>query len=192
MGWPRIPLPGWPNGVCEGATAALAESAVRGRALACLLDSSAPVEGVTSGAIRADLVSIAVPATLDGLGMRAADFAATAGWGHFGQSGVVMPGKGYVVEREYTPDERSSLGDRLSELGNTTFDVYLNDRAYWRNVPTAVWRYHLGGYQVLKKWLSYREFGVLDRPIKLNEIQYFTDTSRRIVAILTLANAKNR
>ena len=26
--------------------------------------------------------------------------------------------------------------------------------AYWRNVPAAVWGYKLGGFQVLKKWLS--------------------------------------
>ena len=26
----------------------------------------------------------------------------------------------------------------------------LNDRAYWHNVPAAVWNYKLGGYQVLK------------------------------------------
>ena len=27
-------------------------------------------------------------------------------------------------------------------------------------MPAAVWQYKLGGYQVLKKWLSYRERGV--------------------------------
>ena len=31
MEWPRIPLPGWPDGVADGAAAALAESAARGR-----------------------------------------------------------------------------------------------------------------------------------------------------------------
>ena len=51
-------------------------------------------------------------------------------------------------------------------LGNTTFDIHLNDRAYWRNVPSAVWSYKLGGYQVLKKWLSYRERGVLNRQLR--------------------------
>ena len=33
MEWPRIPLPGWPDGAAEGATASLAESAARGREL---------------------------------------------------------------------------------------------------------------------------------------------------------------
>jgi len=42
--------------------------------------------------------------------------------------------------------------------------VYLNGRAYWRNVLAAVRRYKLGGYQVLKKWLSYRKRTILARP----------------------------
>ena len=71
-------------------------------------------------------------------------------------------------------------------LGDTTFDIYLNDRAYWRNVPAAVWNYKLGGYQVLKKWLSYREHKVLHRPLHEDEVQHFTNTARRISAILEL------
>ena len=54
--------------------------------------------------------------------------------------------------RDYMADERTALGDAMSVLGQTTFDIYLNGNAYWRNVPAAVWRYKLGGYQVLKKW----------------------------------------
>ena len=75
-----------------------------------------------------------------------------------------MPGQGRAVEREYTDRERAALGDAIRTLGDTTFDIYLNDRAYWRNIPSAVWSYKLGGYQVLKKWLSYREQKVLSRP----------------------------
>ena len=63
-------------------------------------------------------------------------------------------------------------------MGQTTYDVYLNDRAYWRNIPATVWTYKLGGYQVLKKWLSYRELGVLERRMLPDEIQYFTDIAR--------------
>jgi hypothetical protein len=31
-------------------------------------------------------------------------------------------------------------------------------------VPSRVWAYTLGGYQVIKKWLSYREHDVLGAP----------------------------
>ena len=58
------------------------------------------------------------------------------------------------------------MGDALPVLGETAFDVYLNERALWRCVPAAVWNYKLGGYQVLKKWLSYREQAILKRSLK--------------------------
>ena len=107
-----------------------------------------------------------------------------AGSGRHGSGGTVMPGQGRLVERPFTAGERAALGDALPMLGETTFDVRLNDRAYWANVPAAVWSYRLGGYQVLKKWLSYRERPVLGRPLHPDEVQHFTDTARRIAAIL--------
>ena len=188
MEWPRIPLPGWPDGSPEGPADALIASAARGRQLAALLDSDTAVAGVTTGTLRPELASIAVPATTDGGNMAGNDFAVSAGWGHFGTGDAVMPGQGWVVERDYTVAERAALGDSISTLGDTTFDVYLNEQAYWRNVPAAVWNYHLGGYQVLKKWLSYRESKVLGRALKAEEVQRFTDTARRITAILQLIN----
>ncbi|MDE0432629.1 MAG: N-6 DNA methylase, partial [Bryobacterales bacterium] len=181
MGWPRIPLPGWPDGAVE----ALTESAARGRELAALLDPETPVPGVTTGVLRPEIAAIAVPATTHGHNMAGDDFVVTAGWGHYGSGEAVMPGQGRAVERACTPDERAALGDGLlSALGETTFDVYLNGNAFWRKVPAAVWRYKLGGYQVLKKWLSYRERPILGRPLKPEEVQHFTDTARRISAII--------
>ena len=83
--------------------------------------------------------------------MAADDFSLTAGWGHHGQDEAVMPGQGRAVERAYTAEESAALGSAASAVGNTTFDIHLNDRAYWRNVPATVWHYKLAGYQVLKK-----------------------------------------
>ncbi len=97
-----------------------------------------------------------------------------------------MPGQGRLEERPYTSDERSVVGDDVAILGETTFDIYLNGRAYWKNIPAAVWDYKLGGYQVLKKWLSYRESRILGRALRPEEIQHFTDTARRIAALLIL------
>ena len=183
MEWPRIPLPGWPGGDTDGAATVLARSAARGRELARLLDPDTPVPGVTQGTLRPEVAAIAVPATVDGRNMAGDDFALTAGWGHFGQGDAVMPGQGRIVGRSYTPGERVSIGDTASVLGSTTFDIHLNRRVWWCNVPAAVWRYKLGGYQVLKKWLSYREREILGRPLQPEEVQYFTDTARRIAAI---------
>ena len=184
MEWPRIPLPGWPDGDADGTADELAASAARGRELAALLDSETLVPGVTEGALRPEIAAIAVPSTTSGHNMSSDDFALTAGWGHFGSGQAVMPGLGRAVKRPYTPDEQAALAKTAPALGDTTFDIYMNDVAYWRNVPAAVWTYKLGGYQVLKKWLSYREHKVLGRALKLDEVQHFTNTARRIGGIL--------
>ena len=188
MEWPRIPLPGWPHGEAPEATYGLAASAARGRELAALLDSEKPVAGVTAGALRPELAIIAVPSTADGRNMSGDNFALTVGWGHFGTGDAVMPGQGRTVERGYTTAEREAVGEAVAELGDATVDVYLNDKAWWNNVPAAVWNYKLGGYQVLKKWLSYRESKVLGRSLLPDEVKHFTDTARRIAAILAMVN----
>ena len=192
MEWPRIPLPNWPDGQAEGAADALAGSAAVGRELAALLDPDTPVPGVTRAPLRPEIAAIAVPSTVGGRNMAGDDFAVTAGWGHRGQGDSVMPGQGRVVERAFTPEERAAMGDALPALGDTTADVYLNGDAFWRNVPAAVWTYRLGGYQVLKKWLSYRERSILGRALKADEVQHFTDTARRIAAILCLADSGDK
>ena len=182
--WPRIPLPGWPDDANDQAAETIVASADRGRELASLLDPDTPVAGVTQGALRPEIANIAVPATEEGRNMAGDDFSVTAGWGRKGLGDAVMPGAGRHHERAYTANERSSAPVVL--LGETTFDIYLNDHAYWRNVPANVWNYRLGGYQVLKKWLSYRERTVLGRPLTPEEVQYFANAARRVAAILLL------
>lgn len=108
-----------------------------------------------------------------------------------------MPGKGRVDRRAYTPDElvtiRSGIGalglteeQAIAYLGATTSDVYLNDTAYWRNVPASVWEHTIGGYQVIKKWLSYREHALLGRAFTTDEAREVTHMARRIAAIVLL------
>ena len=184
MEWPRIPLLGWPNGDGNGAAESLVQSAARGRGLAALLDSDTPVLGITEGPLRPKIAIIAVPSTTDGRNMTGEDFAVTAGWGYRGARNVVMPGHGYVVERDFTPEELVTMGDALPILGDNTFDVYLNARTFWRNVPAAVWTYRLGGYQVLKKWLSYREQTVFGEALCPMEIEHFCNIARRISTML--------
>ena len=83
------------------------------------------------------------------------------------------------------------MGEARSTLGKVTFDILLNGHAFWSNVPAAVWNYKLGGYQVLKKWLSYREHAILGRPLSPEEVQYFAHTARRIAAILLTISSNN-
>ena len=61
--------------------------------------------------------------------------------------------------------------------------------AYWRNIPDAVWDFTIGGYQVLKKWLSYREKPLLGRVLTATEIRYVRDVARRLAALRLMGPA---
>jgi hypothetical protein len=108
-----------------------------------------------------------------------------------------MPSTGRLTERAYSPDEVAAIADAaearglsrdqaVALLGETCFDVFLNDIAYWRCVPANVWRYTIGGYQVIKKWLSYRERALLGRDLKPEEARYVTEMVRRIAALVLM------
>jgi hypothetical protein len=108
-----------------------------------------------------------------------------------------MPGKGKLMERDYTVAEREAIvlgaatlgltGEHaFAQLGEKTCDVYLNARAYWQNIPARVWDYYIGGYQVIKKWLSYREGKLLGRALTVEEARYVRDMARRIAALCLL------
>lgn len=176
--WPRIPLP--------SSKAALLASADLGRQVAVLLDTETPLVGVTAGMVRAELRIIAVPSTL--LTPANFDFRLTAGWGHAGKEGVTMPGKGKILTRPYRPEEQPEQ-PQLELLGKSTHDIYLNETAYWRNVPEKVWDFTIGGYQVMKKWLSYREHALLGRPMTADEAREVTQMARRLAALLLLQPA---
>ena len=53
----------------------------------------------------------------------------------------------------------------------------------------AVWADTSGGYPVLKKWLRYREQGLLGRSLRPEEVREFTAIARRIAAIILLGPA---
>jgi hypothetical protein len=192
--WPRIPLP--------ASSDALLASADLGRRVAALLDVESAVDAVTTGTPRCELRPLGLPWKADGdqIDPAAGDLAVTTGWGHAGQGGVTMPGQGRLVERAYTSEELATLREGLAELqftfdqlmtcfGGTCVDIYLNDRSYWRCLPKRVWAFTIGGYPVIKKWLSYRERPLLGRDITVDEARYVTEMARRIAAVLLLEPA---
>ncbi len=172
--WPRVPLPKTAQVLKAGADL--------GRQIAALLDPETPVEGVTTLKVRPDLKGLgeltvsngAIPGPSKPRGKNAPttpDLAIAARWGYAGQGGVTMPGPGMT-----TPGTR----------GDGYLDIHLNATTRWKDVPEAVWNYTLGGYQVLKKWLSYRESALLGRPLTSDEAQQFTHHVRRIASIIAL------
>jgi REP element-mobilizing transposase RayT len=130
----------------------------------------------------------------------AGDLALSVGWGHAGKDGVTMPAKGRTVERPFEKPELDALGQAakacglsakaaLALLGGGTRDVYLNDGAYWKNIPAGVWEYYIGGYQVIKKWLSYREQELLGRALTADEAREVMNMARRLAAIVLMQPA---
>jgi len=189
--WPRIPLPATKD--------ALLASAALGRQMAALLDTETPVAGVTAGKINEELKAVAVFTRTDGQPVNpdAGDLDLTAGWGHAGKGGVTMPGRG-KVERTEDGGRRAAEGgeQKPADHGVTPasdfrppasgLDIYLNGQTCWRNVPVPVWEYTIGGYQVIKKWLSYREKPLLGRGLTVAEVRYVTETARRIAALIEM------
>jgi hypothetical protein len=159
-----------------------------------LLDLEKPVPGVASGKLRRELSALGQvrgPASKVSL-------AVTCGWGHKHKDQcIVMPGRGVCRERKYSEQELASIkegaadaglsaGKILGLWGKRTLDVYLNNETFWSNVPETVWHYAIGGYQVLKKWLSYREQTVLGRDLTKDEVREFTHIVRRVAALILL------
>jgi len=157
--WPRVPLPKDVKTLKSGAKI--------GRRIAALLAPEPAVNGVTDLNPDKQLKGLGELAVISGKG--APDLGISARWGYAGQRGVTMPGPGKTTD-----------GTR----GAGFLDIHLNDTTRWKDVPSDVWSYTLGGYQVLKKWLSYREKALLKRPLTTEEAKEFTHHTRRIAAIL--------
>lgn len=181
QGWPRVPLP--------ASAGQLEHSAALGWRIAELLETGKAVAGVTTGTLMQELKGVAVLAKMNRDGKFAThaqidpafDLKVTAGWSQMQKGGVVMPSAGVVEEH---PQENPAPW-------TVTLDVFLSNDVAWRGVPKEAWEYHLGGYQVLKKWLSYREHGtaekpILGRPLTKEEARTFTDIARRVSALVLL------
>lgn len=163
--WPRVPIPTDAD--------ALETSGMLGRTVADLLLTDKPVPGVTSGKLRPELRAIGIPSRVEGGTIDpATDLVVDAGWGFRGQRNAVMCGKGRVLPSATDPDN--------------AVDVFINSKVYWSNVPGDVWSMTIGGYPVIKKWLSYREHKVLGRPLRLDEVTYVTEVIRRLQSLLLL------
>jgi hypothetical protein len=180
--WPRIPLPR----DCERLQASIA----LGRRIVELLDTERSVPGITSGSIDAHLRPMGP--------ISATDLRVTAGWGRLDSEGRVSPGQGRYERRKWTDAEcallregfgKAGLDDsRALELLGDPVDVYLNNSTFWRGVPEHVWDYFIGGYQVVKKWLSYREQSILGRQLKPDEAREITAMVRRLSALVLLTD----
>jgi hypothetical protein len=117
---------------------------------------------------------LAVLDSADGAAVREDDLVISVS--HFGAA------RGGWRGREFTEAEVPP-----HDVGRATGDLYINDRVFFRNVPEDVWRYELGGYPVLKKWLGYRDARRRNnQPLSLSEKDHFRGMVQRIAALLSL------
>jgi hypothetical protein len=104
----------------------------------------------------------------------------------------------HVATRIYRGEELTAFPDlggdeALALLGDRTCDVYLNEKALWRNVPAEVWRFTHRGVPLLRAWLRDRRAETLGRGLLRDEVTQFSTAVRRIAQLLLLqpALAKN-
>src|SRR5260221_449013 len=124
--WPRIPLP--------SSEEVFTSSTGLGGKIAAFFDTENSVKGVTSGDMRVELLHIGVITCSGGGNLKESDLALTAGWGHAGKGGVTMPGRGKLIERDYSAAEYKAIAagakdtgfserEAFAYLGNKTCDV---------------------------------------------------------------------
>ena len=180
--WPRIPLPD---------TLSLLENSIAlGAKVAGLLDTEADVPSVTSGTIAKHLRVLG--------GISNTNLTVTAGWGRRNSKGIISPSRGRTGLRNWTVAEKEAMRTGFAGLGieetrgfallGRAIDVYLNGTTYWCGVPEAVWNYMIGGYPVIKKWLSYREESIISRPLTKDEAREVTAMVRRLTALILLSD----
>ncbi|MDE2284695.1 MAG: N-6 DNA methylase [Hyphomicrobiales bacterium] len=164
--WPHIPV--------SKDRARFDEIVKLGEQVACLLDPLADASSIINATIGKDTKSLAVVLRVDGSNVSASDLlieysyygAATGRW-----------------------DQRSVReGEALRTVwGDVTGDLFLNKSVLLSHVPPEIWRYELGGYPVLKKWLGYRQANRRNgTPLSLHELDELREIIWRIAAMLTL------
>ncbi len=181
LDWPRIPMPEDADALCAGAEL--------GRRVAALLNPLVEVPGVTVGGIAPLLTRVA---------FLSEPYASE----EERRVTVSYTGTGKLISRVRAPEEtdavhaeaveRAMSEESLDALlgGPETLDVVWNTQAAnvprWRNVPPAAWRYVIGGYPVLKKWLSYRYAPALGRSLSHSELRGFRSLARRVTALVLM------
>jgi hypothetical protein len=169
--WAHLPIPK-DAGLFDRLTAA-------GEQVTRLLDAGRDASDVVHAVVGADRVRALGPLKrVHGEQVRPDDLKVTITyWGG---------GKGRWKPRAFTAEELPA-SEYGAAWGERTGDLYLNENAYFANVPELVWNYQLGGYPVLKKWLAYRQADRSDgQPLTDDERRWFRQIIQRVAALLAL------
>lgn len=151
-----------------------------GSVVAQLLDPTASAENAIQRTLGPDATPLGRVEAVQGGNVRETELVVS--YSYYGAA------KGRWERRAYTVQETAH-----EEWGEYTGDLFLNERIWVRNVPEKIWKYEIGGYPVLKKWLGYRD--EKRRPnttLNLSEINHFRSMVKRIASLLILHNRLDR
>jgi hypothetical protein len=164
--WAHLPIP---------KNLGLMEEAVTlGGRVATLLDPAVDASGVLGALLGGKARVLAVPSAQGG--------------GTIGERDLVMSKAYFGAARGDWRQRVATQDESLQLLGSSTGDLYINDAVFFGNVPEMVWKYELGGYPVLKKWLGYRHAERNGgRPLTLAEADHLRSIVQRLAALLVLA-----
>ncbi len=87
------------------------------------------------------------------------------------------------VESNVTFPERGS-----NEVKTVKYEgekVWINEMQYFGNVPETVWNFHIGGYQVLQKWLKDRK----GRPLSYDDLEHYKTVVSALLQTIELMSA---
>jgi hypothetical protein len=169
--WAHVPIP--------RDVALFERLAEAGGLIATLLNPLADTRAALKATLGGYARHLAVLDSADGAAVREDDLVISVP--HFGAA------RGGWRGREFTEAEVPP-----HDVGRTTGDLYINDRVFFRNVPEEVWRYELGGYPVLKKWLGYRDARRRNNlPLSLTEKDHFRGMVQRMAALPSLRHRLN-
>lgn len=164
--WPRIPI--------SKDRVQFEEIVKLGEKVSCLLNPLGDAGSILKATLGKDAKTLGVVQRVGG--------------GSVGESDLVVE-YSYYGAATGKWDERAVKETEAArpEWGDLTGDLYLNESIYLGNVPAELWRYELGGYPVLKKWLGYRQSNRRgESPLTLKELDELRAIIHRIAALLIL------
>lgn len=164
--WPRIPI--------SKDRAQFEEIVKLGEKVSCLLNPLTDVSSILKPLLGKDAKTLGVEQRVSG--------------GSVGESDLLIEYSYYgAATGKWDQRPVKETEGQRPEWGDLTGDLYLNKSIYLSNVPAEIWRYELGGYPVLKKWLGYRQSNRRgDSPLTLKELDELRGIIHRIAALLTL------
>jgi predicted helicase len=93
----------------------------------------------------------------------------------------------HLLEKDIVSDvtfpEKGS--NEVKTLKYESEKVWINETQYFGNVPETVWNFHIGGYQVLQKWLKDRK----GRILSFNDLEHYETVVSALLQTIELMSA---